>query len=82
MSWGGGCSVCRAPCGRSTTLLYCGVNAVAFHSLSLVTVLHTDDDVAMVMHDDVSDDVMHVMDDAMMSDGVMHVMDGVMVSSM
>ena len=64
---GRGCSYSRAPCGRPTTLILLPSQRCRAHSLSLVTVLHTDDDVAMVMHDDVSDDVMHVMDDAMMS---------------
>ena len=36
---GRGCSYSLAPFGRSTTLFYCHSNAVAFHSLTLVTVL-------------------------------------------
>ena len=64
---GRGCSYSRAPWGRPTTLILLPSQRCRAHSLSLVTVLHTDDDVAMVMHDDVSDGVMHVMDDAMMS---------------
>ena len=64
MVLGRGCSYSRAPWGRPTTLIYCGVNAVAFHSLTLVMMLRID-----------SDGVMHVTGDG---DGVMHITDDVM----
>ena len=57
-----GCHYSRAPCGRSTTLIYCAVNAVALHSLTLVTLLRNDDDVVSDSSD-VVDDVSDVIGD-------------------